>query len=243
MRFTCLFLFLSFFSKAQFDSTISAHMISVHFGGDLPYSDLAERFGPNLKAGGSYMYKTNKNWILGLDASYIFGRNVKEDVLANLKTPEGEVIGNEGFPADIRVTERGLSVRMTFGRMFKLPGRNPNSGFVFNIGAGYMQHKIALYDAENRVAAIYDKNKYGYDRLSGGLSISQFLGYYYLSENRVANFYFGIEASQNFLKSYRKYNYDTGLMDTQSRLDGLIGLKIAWIIPIYKRKPDDYYTY
>ncbi len=106
-----------------------------------------------------------------------------------------------------------------------------------------MQHKINLYDAQSRVAAIYDENKRGYDRLSGGFSISQFFGYYYLSENRVANFYIGIEASENFLRSYRKYNYDTGLEDTQARKDILVGLKIGWILPIYKRKPEDFYYY
>lgn len=243
MRFICLLLLFTFSSKAQFDSTISVHMISVHFGADLPYGDMAKRFGPSLKAGGSYTYKTNKNWLWGVDVSYIFGTNVREDVLANLKTAEGNVIDNEGYPADIRVSERGLSARANFGRLFKLSGKNPNSGLVITVGAGYMQHKINLYDAQSRVAAIYDENKRGYDRLSGGFSISQFVGYYYLSENRVANFYIGIEASENFLRSYRKYNYDTGLEDTQARKDILVGLKIGWILPIYKRKPEDFYYY
>ena len=120
MRFTVLFFLLSFFSKAQFDSTIRVTMVTFHFGGDLPYGDLAERFGPSLKAGGGFIYKTNRNWIWGIDASYLFGGNVKEDVLANLKTSDGNVIDNEGYPADIRLTQRGVSARLTFGRLFKL---------------------------------------------------------------------------------------------------------------------------
>lgn len=242
MRFTFLLILIGFISKAQFDSSIiRTTVITFHFGGDIPYGDLSKRFGPNLKAGVGFMYKTNKNWLWGLDGSYIFGGNVKEDVLVNLKTSEGEVIDNEGYPADIRITERGLSARLTFGRLFKLKGRNPNSGFTANVGVGFMQHKIHLRDAQNRVAAIYDESKYGYDRLSGGLSLSQFIGYYYMSENRIANFYIGLEFSENFTKSYRKINYDTGLSDTKPRFDGLYGFKLGWIIPFYKRQPDEYY--
>jgi len=31
--------------------------------------------------------------------------------------------------------------------------------------------------------------------------------------------------------------------DTQSRLDFLTSIKVGWVIPIYRRMPDEYYYY
>jgi hypothetical protein len=241
MRLTLLLVFFSVFARAQMDSAITVPLIGVNFGGQLPFADLSERFGMNLRAGGSFLIKTKSNWIYGVDAFYLFGRNVKEDVLKQLKNPEGYITDNEGYPADIRVTQRGVAVHAHFGRVFNLNKKQPNSGIIFTVGAGYLQHKINIYDAQNRVAAVYDDLKRGYDRLSGGLSFSQFLGYIHLSENRLLNYYIGIEGYQTLATSFRKLNYDTGLPDTQQRLDGLVGLRLGWILPLYKRKPNDYY--
>jgi len=109
------------------------------------------------------------------------------------------------------------------------------------VGAGYLQHKVNLYDAQHRVAAVYKDLKKGYDHLSGGVSFSQFVGYLHLSENRLLNFYFGFECYQTLAKSFRKLNYDTGLPDTKRRFDGLLGFRAGWILPLYKKKPNDFY--
>lgn len=241
-----LALFLILFSvsvKAQMDSAITVPLVGVNFGGQLPFGDLEQRFGANLRAGGSFLIKTKKNWVYGVDAFYMFGRNVKEDVLLQLRNTEGHITDNEGYPADIRVTQRGLGAHLHAGRVFNLNKKQPNSGIIVTLGVGYLQHKINIYDAQNRVAAVYDDLKRGYDRLSGGLSFSQFIGYMHLSENRLLNFYIGFEAYQTQAKSFRKLNYDTGLPDTQQRLDGLVGFRLGWILPLYKRKPNDFYYY
>jgi hypothetical protein len=92
MRLTIVLLFLTCFGKAQIDSAIAVPLIGINIGGDLPYADMAKRFGPNLKAGGSFMYKTKKNWIVGAEFSYRFGRNVREDVLKQLKNSDGFLV-------------------------------------------------------------------------------------------------------------------------------------------------------
>jgi hypothetical protein len=112
---------------------------------------------------------------------------------------------------------------------------------MFNVGAGYFQSKIKLYDAQQKIAAVKGDLVYGYDRLSSGFSVTQFLGYMYLSDNRLLNFYFGIEGYQAFTQSVRKLNYDTGLPDTKKRLDMLYGLRFGWILPLYKKTPNEFY--
>lgn len=241
MRLALLLIFSSLFTKAQIDSALFVPLVGVHFGGQLPGGDLSQRFGANLNAGGSFMVKTKKNWLLGLESNYFFGKNVKEDVLSQLRSEDGSVIDNEGRPADLRITERGIGVHAVFGKVFKVFSANPNSGLMFTVGAGYLQHKINLYDAQQKIAAVSGELKHGYDRLSNGVSTTQFLGYLFLSESRMLNFYFGFEAYQGFTKSVRKLNYDTGLPDTKKRLDMLYGFRFGWILPLYKKTPNEFY--
>ena len=241
MRLVVLLVCLSLFGKAQIDSAIAIPLVGIHFGGQLPFGDMANRFGGNLQAGGTFMFKTKKNWIYGLEFNYGFGRNVREDVLKQLKNSDGFVTDNEGFPADIRITERIVNLQFTVGRVFKLANLNPNSGLMVSAGAGYLQHKIRLYDAQGKIAAIKGDLAHGYDRLTSGLCLSQFIGYLFISGNKFLNFYTGFEFYEAFTTSVRKVNYDTGLRDTQKRFDMLGGFRIGWILPLYSKKPNEYY--
>lgn len=235
---------LSFFnSKAQSvkDSSFRIILTGVHISGQLPQNNLAERFGPNFSAGVDLIWKSKHNFLFGVEGSYFWSKNVREDVVACMKNSDGFITDNEGYPADLRLTERGWNFYANVGKLFPKTGHNPNSGMFFTVGAGYMQHKIKLYDANQKIAAIKGDLKKGYDRLSGGFALTQFLGYQYLSNNRLANFNFGFEFYEGFTQSFRGFNYDTGLNDTQKRMDILIGFRFTWILPLYKRTKDFYY--
>lgn len=158
-----------------------------------------------------------------------------------MKTSESFVIDNEGFPADLRVTERGFNAYIIVGKVFPKLGTNPNSGLITNFGFGYLQHKIKLYDAAQKVASVNGDLAKGYDRLSGGFAMQQFIGYMYLSNNRLVNVIAGFEFHEAFTQSYRGFNYDTGLTDTKKRTDILIGFRLSWILPLYRRVQDFYY--
>lgn len=241
MRFLIISIFMVSMASAQIDSAVTVPLVGINFGGQVPFADMAKRFGPNLKAGGSFMVKTRKNWLIGAEFNYMYGRNIREDVLSQLKNSEGMIVDNEGYPADLRVTERGMGVYVTFGRVFNVASANPNSGIMFNVGAGYMQHKINFYDPNHKVAGVKGELGYGLDRLTSGFSVSQFLGYLFLSDNRMLNFYAGFDCYQAFTTSVRKMNFDTGKPDTQRRLDVLGGFRVGWILPLYKKRPNDYY--
>jgi hypothetical protein len=241
MKHLCVFLFCFGTLTAQIDSALTVPLLGINFGASVPGGDLATRFGPNLYAGGNLILKTKKNWLIGIDCNYMFGRNVKEDVLKQITNSDGFVVDNEGFPGDLRVTERGLALQAVFGKIFPVGNVNPNSGLMLKFGAGYMEHKINLYDAQQRIALVKGPLREGYDRLTNGPMLSQSIGYLFLSENRLLNFYFGFEASEGFTKSVRKLNYDTGLRDDKQRLDILYGARIGWILPLYKKRPNDFY--
>lgn len=224
------------------DTTINVPLVSVHFAGQMPLGDLKERFGNNLAIGGSFLFKARKTWVLGAEGSYFWSKNVKENVTEQMRNADGFIVDNEGYPADLRITERGFNAYIVVGKLFPKTGNNPNSGLITNFGFGYLQHKIKLYDANQKIAAVKGDMAKGYDRLSGGFAMNQFIGYLFLSNNRLVNMVAGFEFHEAFTKSYRGYNYDTGATDTKNRMDYLIGFRIGWVLPLYKRTLDFYYN-
>lgn len=241
MRFFIALFFSTQILNAQKDSTIAVPMIGMYYSLQLPQADLSERFGFNNCAGINFMYKTNTNWIVGFEANYMFGNNVKIDPLLQLRTPEGTVTDNEGYPANVRVTERGLGLHFIGGKVFPIFGSNANSGLMITIGAGYLQHRINLYDVNQKIAALKDNLRFGYDHLTVGFSLSQFVGYLHMSKNRLSNFYVGVEFYEAFTKSLRQLNYNSALPDTERRLDVLTGFRVGWVLPLYKRMANDFY--
>lgn len=240
-RLIFIFCFYSFSTYSQIDSAVAVPLVGVNIGGQLPMADLANRFGANLRAGGSLLYKTKSNWLLGTEASYFFGRNVRQDVLAQLKNSDGFLLDNEGYPADVRVTERGILLYGQIGRLIVNKSDGPNSGLMVCLGLGYMQHKVNLYDAQQKVAAIRGDLEKGYDHLTAGASGSVLLGYLHLGENQLLNYFLGLDLQIGQTKSLRGISYDTGLPDTKQRLDILAGLRFGWILPLYPRKPNNEY--
>lgn len=178
-----------------------------------------------------------------MNGCYFYGKDVKESLFDSIATPSGAIIDGNGEFADVRLYERGFTASLTAGRMFSFKRPNPNSGIVFSVGAGFIQHKIRIETIGNKVPQLSKEYKKGYDRLTNGFLLSQNLGYLYLSDNRLINIYFGLECMQGFTQSRRSFDYDLMKQDTQKRVDIMYGAKIAWILPLYKRAPQEFYTY
>lgn len=225
------------------DSSIYTPYVGVSYGFQFSGGDLVKRFGNNSSIGLCLDFKTKKYWTFGINGSYIFGKDVKESLFDSIDTPSGAIINKKGEFGDIRLYERGFTASITGGRMFSFKKPNPNSGFIINVGVGFIQHKIRIETIGNNVPQLSKEYKKGYDRLSNGLLLSQNLGYLYLSSNRLVNFYFGAECLQGFTQSRRSYDFDRMQKDTEKRVDILFGLRAAWILPLYKRAPQEFYTY
>ena len=90
--------------------------------------------------------------------------------------------------------------------------------------------------------SLTDEMKKGYDRLSNGISVGGFAGYLYLSNNRRINFFTGIDYLYTRTVNRRGYNYDEMSYDSEKRDDILFGVRFGWIIPIYRRVAQEFYT-
>lgn len=200
------------------DSILFVPLISPSISMYYPGGNMVDRFGTTGSLGGSFCIKTRKNWILGLDYGFLFGKNVKEQgVFDNLQTSAGFIIDEFGEPADIDMFERGHALFLKGGKV--LPGLfgdhkfgpNDNSGLLLLGGVGYLQHRIHIVGDTPQLTEPYIK---GYDRLTNGLAVSQFIGYLFLGNRRMLNFYFGLEFIEAWTTNKRGYNFDQMAEDT-----------------------------
>jgi len=186
-------------------NSYTALLIQLSYGGHLSAGDLADRFGNNFSIGGGIDLLTEKgNWILGIKAQNLFSKNVKEDVLADIRDRDGFIIGNReagmGAYALIVLRERGLYAGGHIGKLFALSKNNPRSGLRATLGIGLLQHKVRIQDE------------------SGGVGF---------------NFFAGFEFIQAFTKNRRNFNFVTRTIDTNQRFDALLGFRLGWTIPVY----------
>lgn len=235
----CLSL-LTWSSQAQDDARNVGHAVAFHisYAFQMPVADLSERYGSNNNVGLGLEFITDKsNLILGLNTGYLFGDQVKTDVLAGLRTAEGFIVGNDKGIADIVLKQRGFYAGALVGKIWPLGVKEPRSGLRTTLGAGLLQHKIRIQDDPQRaVAALSAEYKKGYDRLSNGLAFQGFIGYQILSKDKRINFYVGAEACYGTVQNRRSFNFDTRSQDTRRYRDGLIGLRAGWVLPIYTGK-------
>jgi len=228
------------------DSSLNIPMFYASYAFQAPGGDLADRFGVNSVIGAGFQWKTPGNWIFGTDFNFIFGGNIKnaDSLQFNLKTDNGNIIDMAGNWTDYSLYERGYYLTAKFGKLFPILSPNPNSGFFITGSAGYLQHKIRIEVVNNTAPQLNGDYKKGYDRLTGGFVINEFIGYMYLSNNRLLNFYGGFEFTQAWTKPLRDVNFDTMKPDELTkRFDLLNGFRIGWIIPIFQRQPEKFYYY
>jgi hypothetical protein len=239
---------------AQRDITkeaLGTSMIDFHYTLQFPGQDMAERFGVNSSLGAGYAFKTKTNWLIGIELNYMFGQNIKnsDSLLYDLEIHPGEfIISNSGGSAEIRLHERGVNGFVKFGKVFPVLSPNPNSGFFVTVGAGYIGYKIRIDNVAGQALIFannpegYNDYVKGYDRLTGGFALSENIGYLFLSNTRLWNFYLVADFMQGFTKNRRQYEFDRrAYTDKGIRHDFLYGIRLGWVFTLYQRPPKDFY--
>lgn len=227
----------------HFKDTIH-HVTLIKFGYMITSSlgDLNDRFGNFNAVNLSCSYKTNKNWLWGAQFDFIFGNKVKEkNMLRNIATPDGFIIGGDGLLIDPTYNMRGFLSSIHFGRILPI-GYNNNSGIAVTTGLGLMQHRVLISLERNTSSYALDKElTRGYDRLSNGLLWHNSVGYTHLSNKGLMNFFgsfdFGVASTQ----SRRSFDYDSGETNKTNRLDGFWGIRVGFILPLYPKIPPEFY--
>jgi hypothetical protein len=225
------------------DSSVNGFLIGFSYGYQIPFGELADRFGNNGLVGAEVNYKLRNNFTFGVDGGYMFGRTVNEyGFLDSIATPDGYFVGYTGLFGGVALFERGYSIGGTIGKIFPAFGSNPNSGIYTRLGIGFMQHKIKITDTENSLYQFLGDYIKGYDRLTNGLMLSQYVGYENIDPKHLLNFHVGFYFQEGFTKNRRSWNYDERRQDTRDRFDFLIGVRGTWMLPFFSKREQRFYT-
>jgi len=206
------------------------------YNGQTAAGDWSKMYGTSSALGFGVNYKSQRNWIFSAEGSFMLSSDLKAGGanLYYLTNSNGSTFNsNNGTPATVDLTMRGFHTFAKVGKIFPLARFNKNHGFIVQAGAGFLMHYLYFNIPQSTVVQLNEKNQLGYDRLHAGLATNQFIGYYYQAENRLINFYFGIDFIQGFTKNLRGFNYDTQQYDTGNKMDNITAFRFAWMIPIY----------
>ena len=193
-------------------------------------------YGNVWTVGGQFGLKLKKNAFMCFQAEYIYGNEVKqEDVLRNIRTSEGGVIEFGGQLTNPIIDMEGFSLAVMGGYVFPVIGPNPNSGILVCAGPGFIQHRIVIDYRDAQIPQLEGEYLRGYDRLSNGFSMNEFIGYVHYGKRRLVNFYAGFSFVQSWTQNKRGYNYDDAEKDEQIRFGSLAGIRLGWMINLHRR--------
>lgn len=228
--------------KAQND-TIPAWLITTSVTAQFPGADMADLFGTNFALGIGCGYKTASNWVFAANFQYMFGNNVPggQDLISPITSEKGYIFNTTGNYATLNIMERGFSGIAEVSKTLNFLNINKYSGPAISLGAGYLVHWVRFQNVGNDAPQILDNYLKGYDHLTAGPALRQSLGYMYLSNNRRINFRLSFEIMEGFTKDLRGFDYSTGRPVSGQKFDLLYGIKLQWILPIYRKGFQTYY--
>lgn len=231
-------------SQRDVSKAIGTPYIGVHYGANWTGGDLAERYGFTNSLGSHAGYKTKNNWIYGIDGNFFFGDNILIDgLLQNLTDSKGRIFNSSGTPGTVLFFNRGFNVNASVSKIIPVLSPNPNSGIMLQLTAGYIWHKLRIESQEDEIPQLQGEYLKGYDRLTTGLNTTQFIGYNFMANRGIWNFYGGIYFQQGFTVNQRDIFWDhpNEKVSKDIRIENITGLRVGWLIPIYKRETKDYY--
>lgn len=205
------------------------------FGLGEPIGQLSDRFGFHQSAGLGLGYHPSHGIEWGFRYQFIFGKDVREDVLAPYRTDLGQLIGVDNFLTDVLLRERMTAAYAYAGWLWPLGSQQRyRHGLKFNTGAGFMEHHIRIQDDARAAIQFSGDFGRGLDRLANGFCLQCLVGYELKSRNGKVNLYTGVEILYGFTQARRIWNYDTANSDLGiGRQDIILQWKLGWYLPFF----------
>lgn len=213
-------------------------LIDFSYGVDLPFADMAENFKYNFNLAGKVQYILSNNLTFGLVGDYQFVDDIKTDVVANLREEEGSIIDRFGQLSDVQLGQRGFFLGASVSYLIPVFKKYKRSGIEVRFEGGYQQHWVRIEVLGGDIFALSNHYKKGYDRMTTGFAMRQYIGYRHLDKNRLLNFFGGFTLMEAFTKNRRGFNFDTMEEDNKDRVDILLGFRIGITLPIYIYTPE-----
>lgn len=240
----CFSITHSTFGQRDVEEAIGTPYIGIHYGLNWTGGDLADKYGLTHAIGSHAGYKTKSNWVYGIEGNFFFGNDIRiEGLLQNLQDDHGNIMNTSGEPSIVSFFNRGFNINFTVSKIFPVWSPNPNSGIMIQLSAGYRWSRLRIEANDDEVPQIENDYKKGYDRLMMGANTSQFLGYSFMANRGIYNFYAGAYFQQTFMKNQRDVFWDhpNEKVNKDWLIGHLLGFRVGWLIPIYQRQPKEFY--
>ena len=229
----CISLLLLVLSISCFGQDEQRLDLIFRYGADLPSADLADRFGLSYNPEIGLQYSKN-NLFAGIHGSMMVGPIVKEDVISNLRNSTGQLISQQQDFAIITMKQRGFTVGIHAGIFIPIIKSTHTHGIRLKAGANILTHYIIFNNetaSSNQLLGDYAR---GYDRLTRGFGVEEFIGYQFVNQRGSVKFFAGINSIQGFTKNLRPYNFDTRVRDDSTRFDMLTGFRLGIAFNLYQ---------
>ncbi len=238
-------LFSSLKSIAQHkDSAASGFLFELSYAGQLPGGYIGKLFGFNSNVQGGVRYKTQNNWVFGGEFSYMFGNYLRNTaILDSIATTNGNVIANDGNYPGVSYFETGFDIQLTAGKLFPV-SKNLNSGILTMISVGYIQYHLSITAPSDWTPQISGDYLQGYQHLTAGACITEFIGYQYISKKSFVALFGGFEFTEAMAKSLQ-YDFESNSKNPNYRFNMLSGIRVGWMLPILQEnmKTPKFYTH
>lgn len=217
---------------------------SFYYNYQIPIGNLANTFGSNSAIGTSYLIEKTNNIFFGLEANYLFGDNIKDStIFNNISTSGGEIIGGDGYYANVNVMQRGFDCYLYAGYAFHFIKDNL-SGIYISQGIGYLQHQIFISTKNQNIPQLNEEMKQGYDRFSSGFSTKLSIDYRYYHKKGRFQISSGLNYTMAYSRNQRAYDFaNNSYYSSKRSLDQLLGCKIEIIIPIQRNNKEEFHYY
>ncbi|MBI1183867.1 hypothetical protein GC194_06325 [bacterium] len=216
------------------DSVMAVTTFQFGYSANLTAGNLSEKTDLLNNIMPSLCHKNRHNWTFELGVGALLGTNALEtNTPAGIYSEVGIPISTEGVLEQVKVRFQGYTVQFQTGKLIVPSRYNKNTGLWLCGGLGYMRHKLRFVYKGSNVPQLNDPYVKGYDRLTNGLALNQFIGYRRYSNKNNFNFSFGLEIVEGFTKNRRSWNYDVFGPLPNLRHDIYYGLKFNLLLPFY----------
>lgn len=205
----------------------------------------------NFGLEGLYKYKTD--WIVGLGGDLFFGDDNLQKRVERMPDVYSDdvypiVIGTNGTDAVVTCYNRGLDLKLSLARIFRVIPNNPNSGILAKVGAGIMEQQTIFTLNNEQASQLTGDYAYLYDHQRLGYTLTEGVGFWFMSNRlNLINTYVTFEVTQCWSHSTRDYMIDDYLgirgKDNNRYFDLFYSLKFSWMFPLKGKTTFDYYYY
>ena len=232
------------FSQSFKNDKLNVPALTATYGFCLPMADLSDRYTIFSQAGSSFLMKFKSNITVSLEGLILFSNNYRgESPLRSILNDNGTITNIHGDQTLFTLGMRGMQFQIKGGYIISKYSHNPNSGITLSAGAGFFQSKYWIDQRGQNTPQIMGEYVKGYDKMSNGFALTQFIGYTYFHNKNFLNVYAGIEFTEAWTKDRRVWDFALNRKNDTKYNEIMTAFKVGFMIPFIRREAEGKYYY